>query len=282
MFRIAVHLHLYYFEMWEIIKYYLDNIDQPYHLFITMVSDNEELKLKILQFHKDTTFFIVPNKGYDVGPFIYVINKINLDDFDLLLKIHTKKNQGSCDTRLNGKWVDRKNWFRLLISSLIGNRTLFNKNIEAFKNEDSLGMIGSRYLITSEPKVSQGVKNDVETVMQKLHYKKPEKIEFVAGTMFIVRTSILKKIAHEYTLDDFETTDGAVKDGTFAHTMERVFGCVAYAEGYHIKGLDRDYNFEYHEKITSIKRLVYSKKITSNNYKLVKIFKIPVYHRKLL
>lgn len=282
MFRIAVHLHLYYFEMWEIIKFYLNNLDQPYHLFVTMVSENEELKAKILQFHNDTTFFTVQNKGYDVGPFIYFLNKINLDDYDLILKLHTKNNKKSADTCLNGRWFCNDEWFRFLIFGLLGSKKIFNRNIKEFCTDKNLGMIGSRYLITDDHKVSEKLRDDICTEVAKLQYNAPKDIKFVAGTMFFIRSKLLIKIANQYTIDDFTLTDAKIKDGTLAHVMERVFGCVTCAEGYSIKGFDRDIKFEFTSKIKVISKFIYQKKITKNNYVIIKILKLPIYHHKQL
>ena len=46
--KIAVHLHLYYFEMWDEIKSYLENIgNYPYHLYITITNINTHIIEKI-------------------------------------------------------------------------------------------------------------------------------------------------------------------------------------------------------------------------------------------
>jgi lipopolysaccharide biosynthesis protein len=280
--KIAVHLHIYYADMWELMKSYLGNLNLPYHLYVTLIDDNAQLQMQIKEFHPDTTFWIVPNRGYDVGPFIWFINHVNLDEYDLILKIHTKNRQLSTDVSLNGRRIDRKQWFDLLMTSLLGSKEIVEKNLQAFEKDKILGMIGSKYLITSDTKISKDLEKTIYTEMNTLGYDKPEKIEFVAGTMFFIRTKILKKIQNKYTLNTFNFTDGHIHDGTFAHVFERLFGCITCAEGYHIKGIDRNYHFEYEEKIKKFKRFAYSKRITSHNYLLIKVFKIPVYHKKII
>ena len=52
---IAVHLHLYYTDMWQELSQQLRNIEgTPYELFVTLVEDNPELISKIKQFHQQT------------------------------------------------------------------------------------------------------------------------------------------------------------------------------------------------------------------------------------
>ncbi len=279
---LAVHLHLYYFDMWQNIEKYLKNLgDYKYHLYVTMVKDNPAVVKQIKAFHPDTTFFVIPNKGYDVGPFIYFLNKIDLKQYDLILKIHTKNNRAGCNTLINRRFISRKVWFKLLLSGLCGSSDLFKKNIAAFEAMPKLGMVGSRYLITSGARASFRAKEDVKKLMSLLGYAAPQDITFVAGTMFIVRAQLLEKIKAHFTLADFEPTNGRIKDGTLAHTLERVFGCLTIANGYTIQGFEHDYWFVCSNVFSRIARFICQAKRTQNNRFLIKIFKIPVFHKKI-
>lgn len=278
--KIAVHLHLYYFEMWDEIKSYLENIgNYPYHLYITITNNNTHIIEKIKKFHKETTILNVANRGYDVGGFVYFLHTIDLKKYDIIIKIHTKNKKG-CDTLMNHRYISRKDWFNLLYQGLLGSNTLFLKNLYKFNIEVDLGMIGSRYLITSNIKNIREVKSGVCNVMEKLGYKKPERITFVAGTMFMIRSHLLQKVKDNFTINDFDISDANVKDGTLAHILERVFGCLVIANGYKIKGYDKNNLFEYASIIRTIRNFIYYRKITKNNYMLVKVFKLPIYHRK--
>lgn len=279
---LAVHLHLYYFEMWETVRNYLKNIgNYPYRLYVTITRNNPELIKRIKAFHPDTVILPVKNRGYDIGPFVYFLHHINLNQYDLILKIHTKNNHPGTMTALNNRFVSREYWFRLLFEGVLGSEKLFSKNISAFRNNPELGIVGSKYLITSDPKSSLKVLSDVKKLMPRLGYKPPQKITFVAGSMFIIRSSLLQKIKDNFVLADFSPTDGTVKDGTLAHVLERVFGCLAVAEGYEVKGFDRNRHFEFYERLQYMRRLIWHRKITRHNNLLIKVCKIPVYHRKL-
>ena len=279
--KIAVHLHLFYWEQLDDLLVRLQNLaGYPYDLFVTMVDDNAEAKQKILTFKSDAKIWIVPNLGYDVGPFIDFLHKINLDEYDYIIKIHTKNNKTGCDTLLNHRYISRKYWFQLLVDALIGSKNIFNKNICAFKNDKKLGMIGSKYCITSGYKNVIKVKDEVVEIMHGFGLREFLPITFVAGTMFLVRSSLLQKIRDRYTIDDFAKTDGQIKDGTLAHTLERVFGCLVIAQGYKIQGFDENKDFECKSIFLSVRRFLFQSKITQKGYLLIKICKIPVYHRK--
>lgn len=269
--------------MWSQIKQYLVNIgDYPYSLFVTMNEEDDDIIRDIKQFHKETSVFIVENKGYDIGPFVYFLNKIDLSKYDLILKIHTKDNKAGCDTLLNHRYVSRKYWFQLLIEALIGSKRIVLKNINAFQNNKKLGMIGSKYCITSNYKNAIDVKDKVIEIMNGFNFTNFLPITFVAGTMFFVRSKILQKVKENYTINDFDITDNQVKDGTLAHALERVFGCLVIAQGYQIQGYDRNRSFEYQSIAKLLQRFIFQKKITKKNYLQVKILKFPIYHRKII
>lgn len=269
--------------MWSQIKQYLVNIgDYPYSLFVTMNEEDDDIIRDIKQFHKETSVFIVENKGYDIGPFVYFLNKIDLSKYDLILKIHTKNNIAGCDTLLNHRYVSRKYWFQLLLEALIGSKRIVLKNINAFQNNKKLGMIGSKYCITSNYKNAIDVKDKVIEIMNGFNFTNFLPITFVAGTMFFVRSKILQKVKENYTINDFDITDNQVKDGTLAHALERVFGCLVVAQGYQIQGYDRNRSFEYQSIAKLLQRFIFQKKITKKNYLQVKILKFPIYHRKII
>ncbi len=280
--KIAVHLHIYYTDMWDEIKGYLLNIGEyPYHLYITLIQNNPEIIKKIKQFHKDSTIFIVENRGYDVGPFIYFLHQINLNNYDIIIKLHTKNKIG-LDTLINHHYVSRKYWSKLLFEGVLGNKKLFQKNLEAFNRLPKLGMVASKYLITSSIKNSKAVSIGVLNIMKQLENIVPNTITFVAGTMFMIRSSILQQIKDNFKLEDFAPTNGRIKDGTLAHILERVFGCLVIAKGYQIKGFDKNNNFIINRTSLKIQHFFYQKKITKSNHLLIKICKIPVCHKKLI
>lgn len=280
--KIAVHLHIYYLEMWDEIKGYLHNIgDYPYHLFVTLTKENDDLVHKIKEYHEDTTIYIVENRGYDIGAFVYFLHQIDLKQYDIIIKLHTKNKVGY-DTLINHRYINRKDWFGLLYNGLLGSHALFIKNLYKFKIKQNLGMIGSKYLITSNIQNIKDVKSSVEDFMIKFGYIKPEKITFVAGTMFMIRSHLLQQIKENFTINDFEISDPKIKDGTLAHILERMFGCLVEANGYTINGYDKNNYFECASILKTIRHFIYYRKITNHNYLLIKVCKLPVYHRKQL
>lgn len=280
--KIAVHLHIYYENMWETIKDYLRNIDMPYDLYVTMNRDNQLLQEEIKAFHEQTLFYVVPNRGYDVAPFIYFLNHIDCEGYDIIIKIHTKNNTSKINLSINYRMLTRPMWFELLFSSLLGDESVFHKNIEAFQNDPRLGMIGSKYLIVKEHSKLFQFDQEVKKLLNEMGYKIPTELCFVAGTMFMVRGKLLKRIFQKFHFDDFAMTDGHVRDGTLAHILERLFGSVVCAEGYKVNGFDKNTRIGYMGRLRYFFRFIYQTKDTTKGYRVIKILKIPVFHQKVV
>ncbi|MBR1604624.1 MAG: hypothetical protein IJ660_00780 [Alphaproteobacteria bacterium] len=261
--------------MWPQIKQLLSHIeDYPYDLFVTMTKEQPELIQDIKNFHSNSWVKVVENRGYDIGPFIEFLHNIDLQKYDLILKIHTKNNAPGSVTHIGPYIIGRELWAKLLIHSLLGTPQQFKKNIKLFAKNKSLGMIGSQYLISrkSTPNLQAAVKQAIE----KCGYSS-KSMPFIAGTMFMCRAHLLEPIKNKYQLTDFEPTDGKVRDGTLAHVMERLFGCIVVAQGYKIKGCDGICPQLFLQRIW---RFIYTNKKTSSGYRLIKIFKLPIYKHK--
>jgi len=282
MLKLAVHLHLHYIVMWPEMKSYLANIkDYPYDLFVTLTVENSEIEKDIKLFKPDAKIWIVENRGYDVGPFIEFLHYIDLCKYDLIMKLHTKNKFDGTDTHINQYIFSRKLWFKTLLSSLIGNHHIFMNNIHKFEKYPKIGMLGSKYLITSNAMSSENMRKQVEDALTELGYDKAS-IKFVAGTMFICRSGILSPIKNAYKIKDFLPTDGNVKDGTLAHVLERVFGSLVIANGYQIGCINHYYSMQLKLTGNNLCRFIYQNKITNNHNRIIKICKLPIYHRRVL
>ena len=112
---LAVHLHLYYTEQLPNILKYLRNMeDVDYDLFVTMVKAAEGVEEQIKSFNNKAKIWVVENRGYDIGPFIDFLHKINLDDYKYVLKLHTKGSKSNNYTLLNNKRLDNALWGKIL------------------------------------------------------------------------------------------------------------------------------------------------------------------------
>ena len=275
-YKIAVHVHLFYQCMWKDVQKYISNLEgYNYDLFVTMTEENKSLEQKIKKFYPEVRIIYVLNKGYDVWPFLIMLEQINLDDYKYVIKLHTKGIKGV--PVVIAKWyITRRLWAKLLWNSLLMNESRVNCNFDHLDNDKSLGMIGSRYLITDDSQNFKHVKQKLISLMKELSISDAP-VRFVAGTMFIVRSDLLKFVQHRYKESDFDTLNKSGEDGTLAHVLERLFGTYVVAKGYTIQGFDRDLGFEILSRLLRVWRFFYQDKITRHNKRIIKVLRIPVY-----
>ena len=81
--KLLVHLHLYYPEIYKELENCILNLSPEYDfdLFVTIPETNLNLKPQILSTFPNAKVQVVENIGYDIYPFIKVIQGVNLDDY---------------------------------------------------------------------------------------------------------------------------------------------------------------------------------------------------------
>lgn len=278
--KLAVHLHLYYLEQLDEILEKLCNLEEiDFDLFVTMSKVDEEVKRKILNKFSNAKVFVVANRGYDIGPFIWFLHQINLDDYEYVLKVHTKHYDMFDYGCFNGIRIDCKTWAKMLLGALVGSKQVVNDNIKLLDSNPKIGMIGNKFSLTNEEWTYKSLLSAIKKEADKLGLPIVSNY-FVAGTMFMCRAHLLKPFLG-YKIEDFDLSSALVKDYSLAHVMERLFGFVVQSQGYEIKGVkDRDYKLE--RVMATITRTLIQKKVTKSGSLTIKICKIPVFSKKVI
>lgn len=280
--HILVHVHIFYTNQIDYIINHLSNITLPYDLYVTLIEHNEKLEAKIKRFNQNSHIEIVENRGYDVWPFIQILQKINLDNYSYIIKLHTKRKFPFSPSSLgNGYRIYLDTWRKSLYAFLASKKT-FNKCIDSFNRYPKLGMITSKNMIHNR-KDFDGVTSYAKSNFPKYIFNM-EQFSFVAGTMFICRANIMKPIQRmELTANLFEVPNKS-HSTQLAHVLERSFGEVVYFSGYYIDDTFSNkltkFNFiltpNLLHLLAKISRFFY--RIEKRKYiKTVKIFKIPIY-----
>lgn len=282
--KLLVHFHLYYIDQLDYFLEKLSNIQGcDYDLYITMVEKNKIAEEKIFRFFPNAHILMVPNKGYDVGPFIDVLNRINLPDYDYVLKVHTKNTAFNDGNKIEGRWIARKCWMPLLVESLIGTKKIFANNLQRFSRHPETGMIASKYLITSSTDSYTNILPQVHNTIKKLGFYVPQKITFVAGTMFMARAHLFLPIVKAgYTTDDFEPTGRTSQGNQLAHVFERVFGALMTLQQLFIfSSIQSCHRTKIIFFIFQLKHFLFYSKINKQGIKIIKLCKIQIYKRKI-
>ena len=270
--KLAVHLHIYYTEQQAEILNYLKNLArQDFDLFITS-TDVEALSL-IKSAYPEAHIWQVENRGYDIGPFIDFLHHIDLDNYEYILKLHTKGKTSKNYTLLNGNRFNNALWGRVLWDSQLSTPERLTENIKIMDKHPHFGLLSSRYCITAAARDYDKLLPQINAELQKLQLPSVQKLSFVAGSMFLVRAKCLEPLLH-YQIADFAPTDGNVKEGTLAHIVERLIGIIASP----IKTISHQ-NYGWYFLGIAIKRFLFQKKLTRSGKTLIKICKLPIYSK---
>lgn len=239
--KIAVHLHLYYFDLAEEFIKYLNNIPAKFDLFISIpegkysVEDCKMAFTSSLQLLNKLTVKETKNVGRDIYPFIVVFGK-ELLNYDLILHIHSKK---SPQSRTRG-------WRRFLLHYTLGSKEIVTQILNAFDDNQRLGAFFPAYFhATTRQPLWGGNSTIVENQLKKLGFKYDMTYcpDYPAGSFFWARPEAYSSILDgKYQLSDFDDEQGQF-DGTLAHGFERLFGVLPLLQDYttRISFVDRDY-----------------------------------------
>lgn len=222
--KIAVVLHLYYHDLWEEFSEQLKRINHGFDLYVTLtIGSSPDMKLhtmreQILLEYPRARVFVLENKGLDIGAFLIVLKNLisSGEQYDLLLKLHSKKSILSCGPQRGEYW--RKELYRPLFDNL-------PRIIELMQTNEQIGMVGSRLHLYDFEGVNIPTINYFRDL---LNIHTPQRI-FVGGTMFWVRYTILTDYLNPSLIDEIihKLEDGYFTDAgipRFTHAMERIFG----------------------------------------------------------
>lgn len=235
MAKILAAIHLYYHNQTDYLLEKLQSLKGfDFKLFVTYVEENKESFEKFKNFKNDTVFIKVNNAGYDIWPFIRILNSVDLNDFDYILKLHTK----NCSE--NGDYC----WRNSLIEPVIGTKKIFRNCIGIFEKNPKIGLIGAKSTIETMDIRFKENTNLWDETCNKLGISNKKGI-FIAGTIFIVRANLMEAIKKlNLKEEDFYTEEMKTgQNGTVAHVIERLLSVTVERQGYKIYGSNQRKSF---------------------------------------
>jgi lipopolysaccharide biosynthesis protein len=227
--NVAVHAHIYYEDITDIIINYLKNIPFKFDLYITTDTQNKltiiDKRFEKLSNIKSKKIFITPNRGRNVAPMLVAVGKY-LISYDIVLHIHSKKSLHNVE--LGGRW------FEYLFQSLLGSSEKIVSIMNQFFLNKNLGILFPQPYVEIEDNIDIGKNlSNINKLLYRQRRKKIKTIDeffFPAGFMFWCRGLALKTFVDmELTYEDFETENGQI-DGCLHHAIERLLTSFAEVE----------------------------------------------------
>lgn len=228
--RIALHVHVFYADLFEQILDCLSSNKVRPDLFLSVPNEEVRTALESISCRYPGTVVaieVVPNKGRDIGPFLSGFDKRHLRDYEIVGHFHTKKSKDQSDPEVGSAWYD------FLLENLLGKTNPMADVITSRMLSDSrMGMV-----FADDPHIVDWGKNRpyAEALQTRLGLKSlPENIVFPVGTMFWARTESLRSLdALELSWSDYPD-EPLPYDGSMLHALERLFPIIVQSNGYDI------------------------------------------------
>lgn len=244
--KIAVCLHLYYPGKIDSIFSYLDNITEPFKLYVNLVEDRYDRATmsKIQARYNDCIIVVSENRGVDIGGFLKTLKLVD-QDTELVLKIHTKVgvgDEGTPSELVRKHGVAQAScvsigWFEDLMRGVAGSEMQVSEILRMFRTNQNCGMVGFKLFRSMGPNLSEIQKL---APLFSLSCCNLDKVGFVGGTIFWVRYRIVRKYFPDHVIDRLidQMSYGYALEPSINHALERIFGYLIDAEGSEICVVD--------------------------------------------
>lgn len=233
--RALVIIHVYYPQLWPELAACVRNIDGERDIVVTY--GDEAAVVEARRDFPEARFLKCENRGYDIWPFVAALRSADFSAYDVIVKLHTKRDVVSDVTLdFNGIVLNGSAWRNYLLG--------FVRTPEAWRRTQRLlarpgvGMVAERRMIL--------LWRDVPVLRSKESFDEASRFlgldqrtmrragQYVAGTMFAAKPAALQPLlAQKLTAEMFEPSAGH-KVETFAHVMERALGLSVTAAGLEI------------------------------------------------
>ena len=131
--RILVVAHVYYPEVWFDIEDRLVRIPEPYDLVISLVEGRTEvLEPEIATRLPHAMIHRIPNLGRDLGSLVDLAGAGLFDDYDAILKVHTKRSPHR---------IDGDAWRVALLDGLMPSPEGIRRFVELLRRDRSVGLV---------------------------------------------------------------------------------------------------------------------------------------------
>lgn len=222
--RILLIFHVYWPSRFNVALPYINRITLPMTIIITIPRDSsvEEIEVSLSKVANQHRVILkeVDNFGRDVGALFQIFEEISRDEWDIIIKLHTKASQ--------------RNWYKVLLKSHLKSDSRIVRQIMTLKRfpksiiaHPLLAYPGHLHL-SDEPAFARLV----EACFRE-EQESRKKWYFAAGTMFSITPSFLHEVfeaGRRHNFIHFEI-ENEYSQASMAHVYERFFGLHAYRRG---------------------------------------------------
>ena len=230
--RTAVIVHVFYPELWPELAQCIRNIDGDREVFVTYSDEASVVEAK--RDFPRAHFVRCENRGYDIWPFLRVVQALDLRNYDCIVKLHTKRDVvDGVRYNFNHAVLNGPAWREFLLA-FAKTPEAWRKTVRKLSRLD-VGLVAERHVIMRRRGVP--IERTYETFDRAAELlglpvgRMRRTGQYVAGTMFAAKPAALRPLlGRTFSADDFEPAQGHLTE-TFAHVLERALGLSVSAAG---------------------------------------------------
>jgi len=233
--KVAVIAHVFYPELWPELAACIRTVGSC-DLTVTYV-DEAAVEGARRDF-PNARFVLCENRGYDIWPFLKALKTVDLDAFDVVVKLHTKrdivcaKRNIVAHTLLNGSaWRDH-------LLAFVKTHEAWQRTCRKFE-DPKVGLVADRHVIFLrrdglKEKYCESFDAAVRELNGEWGIPARRNGRFVGGTMFAARAAALRPFAERAFTSEMFDVSGGHETETYAHVVERMFGLAVGGQGYKV------------------------------------------------
>ena len=230
--KIAVVVHCFYADLMEALIASLKHIPFEFDLYVSISAETNETVRSLLSRSfpdKKIVLRTVPNRGFDIAPFVCEFREVYVA-YDLVLKVHTKKSSHT-------PWL--KAWGSYLLENVSGSPEIVASILRMFSEDTRLGLVYPEIIpplrseLTKDPwQENWGSCRELAARLD-IPLQKKMALDFPAGSIYWFRPEALEALFKlGLTSGDFPEGSRIRRNGTLAHAVERLMVLIAQKSGF--------------------------------------------------
>jgi lipopolysaccharide biosynthesis protein len=228
--KLAILVHVFYADLVDDLIQKLKAVGLQYDLYLSFAEhlDVDSCIEKFSQLKPNKCHWIrVRNRGRDIYPFLLWLNSKFFKEYEIFLKIHTKRSAWVKNARHIPLGVENGDqWREVMLNQLIGDSNEISKYVRLLSSNNDIGIVCPSNTNLSLINYMGGNLKMMNRLASKLSLSIPELCTFPAGSMYWARCSAVRQLSMITPVFRKFSKETGQDDGTFAHAIERFVGVV--------------------------------------------------------
>ena len=189
--RLLAVAHIWYPEAADEMLEYLKNLrSYRWDLAATVPEGADGIREKILRAKPNAVVTEIPNRGMDILPFLDEIRRRNPEQYDLIVKVHSKRCDPVKGRLAEGMYLRKRDWFVSLFRAVLSPLRV-HRNIDRLMQDEGTDLIAAKHLIRHDTLRKERL---TERFLKPLNLEIDPGYSFVAGGVWMMKSAYAQRL----------------------------------------------------------------------------------------